>query len=274
MTRGNPHVTEPQRSIGIGTNMAIAVAVVLLVLSVWSRGLEGQPVSRPDVDPEVPPAIEEAAQFLSPGAYLRLKELDEALEAELQTTWQASSGAVFTLDGCPPLLDWMHGQAGLEFETTLRELRGGGEVEALAALTLIFQLARTAEWDPGFLSHTEHVEKLASLLEPWLLTWAERGIEDPLLFEPTTRAALLYGKTMHVAYDAPLVGRNESVLLRAKQSMSSLIGAPGARTKLGRALQEHHSRAIEILESEEACCRGFAEDCEALFPDLDGECEE
>ena len=32
--------------------------------------------------------------------------------------------------------------------------------------------------------------------------------------------------------------------------------------------------AIEIFETEEACCRGFADDCATAFPDLDGECED
>ena len=267
-------MTNPLRSIAPWTNLSIAGAVVLLVIAIWTRGIEGAPLTRPDVDPEVPPAIEEAAQFLSPGAYLRLAELNDVLDPELLTFWQASSGAVFTLEDCPPLLDWMHSKTGLEFETTLRELRSATEVEALAGLTLIFQLARAAEWDPGFLAHSEHAEKLAGLLEAWLFEWAERGIEDPLLFEPTIGAALLYGKLMHVAYDAPFMGRNESALERAQRNTLRLVGVPGARTHLGRVLQERHPRAIELIESEEASCRGLAEDCETAFPDLDGECQD
>lgn len=246
----------------------------MIVLALWVRGIEGSPIARPDVDPDVPPAIEEAAQFLSPGAHLRLAELDEALAPEFRSSWQTSSGAVFTLPECPPLLDWMHSKDGLELESTLRELRTAGEVEALACLTLIFQLARAAEWDPGFLGRSEHAEKLAGLIEPWLFSWAERGVEDPLLFEPTLGATLFYGKLMHVAYEAPIMGRNESALKRAQQNMARLVGAPGARTNLGRVLQDRHPRTIEVLETEEECCRGLAEGCETAYPDLDGECEE
>ena len=272
--REKSHVTNSSRSTATWTALSVALATGLLLIAVGVRALEGAPVTRPDVDPEVAPVIEEAAQFLSPGARLRLSEIDAVVAKDLAAKWQAASSAVFTLEGCPKLLDWMHSEAGLNFELTLRELRSSGEVEALASLTLIFQLARVAEWDPGFLARSEHAEKLADLLEPWLLAWGERGAEDSLLFEPVLRATLFYGKVMHTAYAAPLVGKNDSAVSRAQQSLNRLVGLPGSRTNLGRVLQQHHPRAVEILETDEDCCNGLKDDCETAFPDLDGECEE
>ena len=198
--------------------------------------------------------------------------MDAVLDPALESAWQRASSTVFTLEGCPELLPWTHSKEGLEFESRLRELRSGGPVEALGALTLIFQLARATEWDPGFLAHAEHAEKLGSLLEDWLFEWGERGVEDPLLYEPTLSATLFYGRVMRIAYQAPIVGRNENDLQRARKNLLQMVGGPGDRTALGRALQDQHPRAVALLEAEEDACRGLADDCASRFPDLNGDC--
>lgn len=256
------------------TTISVVVAGVFLLLAIWIRGVEGSTVTRPEVDPDEPPALQDAEQFLTPGARLRLEELDRVISEGPSSSWQQSSSTLFTLEGCPKLLPWSHSKEGLQLEAHLRELREGSSTDALGALTLIFQLARATEWDPGFLAHTEHAEKLATLLEEWLFARGERGVEDPLLFDATLSATLFYGRIMRIAYEAPIVGRNESSLQRARKNLERLVGGPGTRTALGRALQDQYPRAVALLEAEEDCCRGLADDCTSRFPDLNGECSE
>lgn len=265
-------------STGTWTRAALAFAACLFLAALWVRGVEGRAGVRPDDvvhDPANGPApLDEPAQLLSPGGWIRLPELDERIALEFRTPWQESQAALYTLEGCPDLVAWMDGSDGLALERNLAVLRAGSEIEALAALTLVFRLARATKWKPGLLARKQHAVRLGGLLEDWLLAWSEAGAESAQLYEPTLRATAFYGHVMRVAYQAPLVGRDDASLERARATVDRLVGAAGDRTRLGRAVQERFPRAIALLEGSDDLCRGFSEECRALYPDLDGECEE
>jgi hypothetical protein len=154
----------------------------------------------------------------------------------------------------------------------LAELRGGTREDALAALTLLYQVARVTQWDSG----SEHAEHLGGLLADWLRTWAERSAQDALLHEPALATAVFYGRVMQVAWDAPMVGHTQASYEHARAVLFELTGErEGARTAFGRELELRMPRAFGALfaSSEDGFFAAFRSEAELLFPGLDGSCD-
>lgn len=255
-----------------GVRWIMAGVVALLGCAVWVRGLE---VERPP-DPEDlagdQPRIEEPMQLLGSGSRFRHAELDAWVSEEPRGEWLAVSRMVFSIGGCPALYDWAGSRAGQRFELLLERLRGGTRDDGLAALTLIFRVARSTRWESA-----DDAERLAGLLQEWLRAWAESSAQDPVLHEPALAAALLYGSAMRAAWNAPIVGYNRASLERARDFLGRLcgVGAEGGRTSFGEALQARFSRAFGSLSAtdDSAFLRAFGDECALLLPDLDGECD-
>lgn len=253
----------------------MAATVVLLALSVWVRGIELAAPPPPEDLPADEPRIEEPMQLVAGGARHRRDELAAFVSAELQAAWRESAAVVFSLEGCPWLRPWLESPEGQRCEQLLERLRAGTRDDALAGLALLFELARSARWQPSW-GHAEHAERLGGLLQEWLRAWAERSADDPVLHQPAMAAALLYGQVMRAAWNAPAFGYNRSSLERGRAFLVELVGADGAeRTRFGRALQARHPRVCAAFDDDEpvAVLRAFSEECRLLFPALDGECD-
>jgi len=266
-----PHVPPPGRTF---VAVLLAASLLLLVGAVLVRGYDtrGLPRAPEDRDPESR-TIAEPLQLLSRGSALRIEELTPLIAPERRDAWDSAHLLPFRLAGCPKLLDWIDSSQGQRFERLLGELRRGSSEEALAALALIFQLARSTEWDPGLLARTQHSERLGGLLQEWLRVRAEDSAKDPLLHEPALAGALLYGRVMRTAYDAPAIGRMEAPYERAKAFLWELTRAHAApRTQFGESLLASHPRAMANLLDLDDFLRGFDEEARLLFPELDGEC--
>jgi len=250
-----------------------AGAVLLLVVAVVVRGIEPARMVLPKDVADDRPRIPEPMQLLAHGARLRAPELDALIEPAHKSEFKASRQAVFRLDGCPPLVEWIDGADGQAFERTCSDLRSGTRDEAFASLALVFQLARATEWRPGLLAHSEHAERLGAMLQEWLRVWGERGARDPLLSEPALAATLLYGHVMRTAWRAPIVGYNAAPYDRGVAFLSDLTGIPvGHDTMLGEALQSRYARAAARLHADKDALSGLDEECSVLFPDMTGEC--
>jgi hypothetical protein len=238
------------------------------------RGIDVAPPPAPEDAVEERPRILAPMQFLSGGAQERIAELDSWVSQGQRQVWKASRGIVFHLEGCPTLYPWMESTEGLRVERLLEELSRGTREDALAALALIFQLARSCDWDPGLRGRSEHAEKLGSLLAVWLRRWADPSATDPVLHEPALAATLAYGAVMRVAWSAPMVGHNQAPYARATAALTDLCGlAPRERTPFGRSLQARYERAYAILEGEEDRLRGLTEEAAILYPGFEGGCD-
>ncbi len=248
-----------------GLGFAAALAV---------RGIEAVPPPQPeDVVPERA-QIQAPMQFLAGGAAERVAELDPWVSADWRAIWQASRNVVFHIEDCPELLGWMEGSEGLRVERLLEGLRKGSREDALAALTLILQLARATDWAPGLRGRPQQAEKLAGLLAPWLRRWGDASATDPVLHEPALAAALVYGRVMRVAWKGPVVGSNQASYERATAFLTELCGLGSReRTPFGAALQARYARAFALLEGQEDRLRGLSEEAVVLLPDLQGGCE-
>lgn len=256
------------------TRVASVLALVLFVLALLVRGAKPAPLLRPEDGPADAPRIAEPMQLVSRGAALRIQELDGWVGADRRAEFVAARTAVFALKGCPATMDWLDGAEGQRFERTLGALRAGTREDALAALALVLQLARASEWKPGLLGKAQHAERLGGLLEDWLRAWAERGAGDATLVEPTLAAALLYGRVMRSAWDAPVVGHHAAPSQRALALLRELAGEGAQRTAFGSALQARHARALAGLGAQGDALAGFEEECSALFPALVGDCKD
>jgi hypothetical protein len=250
-----------------------AAAALLIAVAVGLRGVEPKRVVLPRDRVDERRVLADPMQLLGPAAGMRASELDALVSEARRADFVAVRGRLFSLRSCPELVTWANTPDGQRFERLLNALRGGTKEDAFAAIVLLFRVARACEWKPGLLARTEHAEKLGAWLQDWLRSWGEAGVEDPLLSDASLSAALLYGKVMHVAWTAPLVGHNPAPYERALTFLNELLGVPPARrTKLGEALQARFPRTVNRLTVTEDALRGFVEECSALHPDLLGEC--
>jgi hypothetical protein len=214
-------------------------------------------------------------QFLAKGAILRAGELDAWVAKDRRQLFKSLRTQAFTLRDCPNLLEWLGKQDGQRHERMITELRGGRREEALASLTLIFQLARATEWKPALMSSTRQAPavRLAGLLEDWLRTWGEKGARDPLLSEPTVAATLFYAHVMRIAQNSPLLGTLDEPMQRARTFLSEQLAAgQSKRSALGEIVQAGHSAAMSKFLGTDDPLQGFSADALTLFPDITGAC--
>ena len=253
----------------------VVAGAVSLAAALAVRAIPPAPATTPKDVVEDAPRLAEPMQLLGNGAYLRVPELDRWISEGRRKDFKTCLRTTFFLEGCPSLQEWMDGADGQWIERQLVVLRSGTREDALAALVLIFQLARACEWSPGILAHTQHAERLGGLLQDWLRTWGEPAARDPLLSEPALAAALLYGRVMRVAWKAPMLSKNTAPYERATAFLEGLTGisSGGHRTRFGEALAARYARAATKLASNNDRLEGFEEEADALFPSLTGGCE-
>ena len=254
--------------------LLFTIATLLFAAALVTRILPPARVVLPnDVPAADRPKLRDPMQLLTPAGKLRIQELDPLITPAHTATFTAVRKALFTLSTCPTVTTFANSADGQRFERLLNDLRAGTREDAFAALALLFRAARALEWKPGLRAHTEHAEKLASWLADWLRTWAEPGAKDPLLSEPALAAGLAYGKLMHTAWKAPLVGHKQAPYDKALALLDELVGTtPGRRTAYGEMLQLRYPRAMSQLFVRTDALAGCAEECAALHPDLTGEC--
>lgn len=251
-----------------------AVAGVLFAGALAVRGFAPRKVVLPkDVPLAERPGLRDPMQLLGPAARLRAQELDALVSPAHAATFTAVRRVLFSMNGCPALVDFANSADGQRFERLLNDLRAGSREDAFAALALVLRAARACEWKPGLFARTEHAERLGGWLADWLRSWAETGAKDPLLSEPALAAALVYGRVMHVAWTAPIVGHKQAPYDRAFALLEELAGtAPGRRTDFGAMLQQRYPRAMSQLLVRQDALAGCAEECAALYPEITGEC--
>jgi len=268
-------VVETGTGAGRGLSLAIGAASVLFVVAIGVRGVPPAKSVAPQDVIEEGPRIVEPMQFLGSGAKLRAAELDEWIAADRRARFKALRDLVFHLDGCPPLLEWIASMDGQRLERLLGELRTGTREEALAGLTLLYQVARATEWKPGVMTTTPQApaERLGSLFQDWLRTWGEKSATDPLLSEPAVATALVYGRVMYVAQNAPVIGTLQAPLDRARTFLNELLQTgPSRRSPLGELVQSRHGSALSRFVGTDDPLSGFASDALTMFPDLKGNC--
>lgn len=253
----------------------LVVAAALVAAAVAARTIDAPRATVAEDVVEEGPRIVEPMQFLGRGASLRAGELDDWVALERRPRFKALREQVFHIAECPETVEWVDSAEGQRLERLLGELRGGKREEALAALTLVFQLARSTEWKPGILASTPeaNAERMAGLVADWLRAWGERGARDPLLAEPARAAALVYGRLMRTAQHSRVIGTNAGSYERGLRTVEELVGLDaGRRTALGESLQSRHPEALRKLVRDSDRLRGFDDEALTLFPDLDGEC--
>lgn len=248
-------------------------AVALLVLAVAVRGCEhgapARPAPRPAESRELPAPL----QLLDAAGAARMAELDEAVSPTQRAAWSDSRAALDRLERCPKLLKWIALPEGQRLERLLPALEAGSREEALGALALVFRVAGRTRWEPGMFGGAAGAERLGGLLQDWLEAWAARGVEDPLLYEPTLAAVLLYGRVMQAAFESGLFGDSERSLERARGCLARLCHTPsGLRTRLAIALEDRYPGALDPTLEGEDFLEGLADEAALLFPDHDGEC--
>lgn len=260
----------------VGVIALCAAAGVLAIAAVVVRGVRAAPVALPEDVVEETPRIAEPMQLLQRGAKLRAPELDGWVRAELRPRFRAARSRLFALEGCPPLPDWLGTADGQELERLVAELRQGTREEALAALALLFELARATEWAPGLLSRDPApAERLGALFQDWLRVWGERAATDPTLSEPALAAALVYARAMRTAWNAPAFGHHEPAADRARSFLATLTGtASGRRNAFGEAFHARHGRAAASLADARDALLAWEREAAILFPDVTGDCEE
>lgn len=256
------------------TRAAIVLASALFVFALLVRGAKPAPLVRPEDQPAEGPRIEEPLQFLARGAALRVGELDRFVSKERLAEWKAVRGSVFSLAGCPETIEWLQGAEGQRFERCFAQLRSGTREDGFAALVILFQVARATEWKPGMLGRTPHAERIGAMLESWLRSWSARSARDALLAGPALSATLVYGRVMRSAWNAPVVGHNESPRERARALLDEITGQNTQRTEFGKLLAERHPGALAAFASEKDPLAGFEEECAVLYPGLVGDCGE
>lgn len=260
---------------GTWSKVAIGVAIALFVAAVAVRGwAPARPIAPEDVV-EDGPRLEEPMQFLGAGASLRVAELDAWVAAERRGRFKAQRELVFHLEGCPPLLEWIASIDGQRLERLMGELRGGTREEALASLTLLYQLARATEWKPAIVTTTPSApaERLGALFQDWLRAWGERGAGDPVLSEAAVATTLVYARIMHVAENAPVLGTLGAPRERARGFLADALQSDAnRRSKLGELVQGRHATAWARFTSGDDPLAAFASDAATLFPDLKGNC--
>jgi hypothetical protein len=266
-------VTDPASSTRI--RVTIVVASLLFVVAIAVRGIPPAKSIAPQDVKEDGPRILEPMQFLGKGAILRAGELDAWVGKDRRERFKTLRTQIFTLRDCPNLLDWIGKLDGQRLEQMITELRGGRREEALASLTLIFQLARATEWKPALMSSTRQAPavRLGGLLEDWLRTWGEKGAQDPLLSEPTVAATLFYAHVMRVAQQSPIMGQLDEPLQRARTFLNEQLSAgQSKRSPLGEIVQSSHSAAMSKFLGTDDPLAGFSADAMTLFPEITGAC--
>jgi len=258
-----------------GFRTLVALGCALLVAAIAVRAIPSARATIPKDVVERKPRIAEPMQLLSRGSRLRVAELDTWVSEPFRADFKASRQVLFSLEGCPPLLDWISGPQGQPVERLLASLRAGSREDAFAALALVFQIGRACEWAPGVVTRrSEHAERFGGLLQDWLRVWGERGARDPLLADPALAAAIVYGRAMRAAWKAPLLSNNRAPYERASAFLVELTGAGSSRrTEFGEALHARYPRAVERLLASSDALSGFEEEAVAAFPDLVGGCE-
>lgn len=253
----------------------VSAGCLLLAGAVLVRTIPPARATLPKDVVEEKPHITEPMQLLSHGARLRAGELDRWVSAPLRASFKSTRQILFDLQGCPPLLEWIDGPEGQQTERLLASLRAGSREDTLAALVLVFQIARACEWSPGVVTRrSEHAERLGGLLQDWLRLWGEKAAKDPLLADPALAATLLYGRAMRTAWRAPLLSKNRAPYDRSIAFLADLTGiGAGRRTDFGEALRARYVRAAEKLLSTSDALLGLEEEAAAAFPDLEGNCE-
>jgi hypothetical protein len=248
---------------------------VLLVAAVGVRGIPPAKSVAPQDVVEEGPRIAEPMQFLGSGARHRIGELDAWVAPERRERFKAQRQQVFDLRKCPPLLDWLATLDGQRFERLVAELRTGTREEALAGLAMVYQLARSTEWKPGIITRTPQApaERLGALLQDWLRAWGERGARDPLLADPAVATTLVYAHVMRVAQRAPILGKLDEPLQRARTFLSEALAVgQSRRSALGEQVQLRHGAALGRFAGSDDPLLGFSADAITLFPDMTGAC--
>ena len=269
------HDSRDPRRRGAALVTALVVATLLLmVAAVGIRGVRGRPKKPPNLREETPELVE-PLQLLSEAADFRLGELAPLLELKYRDEWIDAYRIPFLVRNCPDLGEWIPTAEGQRLERVIGELRRGGPHEAFASLVLTFRMARATEWDPGLLGRTQNAERLGQYLQDWLAAWAEDGADDPLLYEPTIAATLLYARVMRTAYDAPAIGYADAPYDRAKQFLEQLTGVhEPQRTAFGEALAASVPVPFQEFVEKDDFLRGFEREAIVRFPKIDGECGE
>ena len=265
---------DPRRG-GVALVTVLQVATVLvMVAAVMMRGVQGRARKAPNLR-EQPPELVAPLQLLSEAADMRLGELAPLLDIKYRDDWIDAYRIPFLVQGCPDLDDWIPTTEGQQVERLIGELRRAGPEEAFASLVLVFQVARATEWEPGLLGRTQNAERMGQYVQDWLTAWAERGAEDPLLFEPTIAATLLYARIMRTAYDAPAIGHNAGPYNHAKQFLERLTGArQPLLTAYGEALSTQLPVAFQEFLERDDFLRGFEREAKVRYAKIDGECDQ
>jgi hypothetical protein len=252
----------------------VGVTCVLLVAALGVRAWHPQRAFGPSAE-EAALRLPEPLQFLLGGANLRIAELDEHVAESRRARWIEMRETILALQDCPRLSAWLDTASGLEYEQLCAELVRGSSEEALASLSLTIALARRTAWEPGFLGGGEDAGRLGALIAVWLHARAEGALDDALLYEPALSAVVIYGRAMRIAYQAPVLGRDDAAYERARSTLERLIGINDRqRTKFGAAVQARYGRATSLLESSGDMLLGFDQEARVSFKDLDGECAE
>lgn len=250
--------------------LLLAASAALFALAVYARGV--RPVSwQVPVDKEKP-SIALSMQLVGPSANLRLGELDGVVASAHRQEWIDVSRPVFALEGCPDLATWIQGAQGQRTERLLATLKRGEPEDALAALTLVFQIARSTKWTTGLFRNSEGAERLGAMLADWLDAWADRAMHESVLRDPARAAFVLWGCAMRAAYEAPAIGRNDAAYQRARAAVDRLTGASGPQlTSFGEALHATYPRAFATLTDSDFL-RGCEDEAKTALPGVDGEC--
>ncbi len=247
------------------------MVVLALLAAGWVRTIEPTIISAPESEGEALPILE-PMQLLRVGGEERLAELDILVDLNRRVAFADTRLDLLDLDGCPPLGDWIRGPRGLAFEQTVAALSRGSRTEALAALALVFQLARTTEWAPGVFGGAQAPERLGGLLSVWLDRWGEDAMDDAQLYEPTLAAVLLYGHVMNVAFKSGMFETSVVSRERAQANLTRYAGEQGERrSALGIALNTRFPGALASAVTD-GDLSGFTRETELIFPELNGEC--
>jgi hypothetical protein len=251
--------------------LVAGMTAALFVSAILLRGIEAPPRIAPEQRQERP-VLALPMQFLGPMGARRAGELAALLPEDLRAAWQRANTSLNAQRECPPTLEWLATPRGQEFERTLAELERGDTTQALAALVLLTDLARHTQWKTGMFRGSTHAERIGDLLQTWLARFAEKSADDVTLHEPALAAALLYGRAMRTAYNAPTIGRNAAPYERSRAFLRGLCGTQAkSQTEFGRALQARYPRAFNAL-TEEDFLTGAEEEARSLFPDINGAC--
>lgn len=257
--------------------IALVATCALFVVAIAVRGVPPSASVAPEDVVEEGPRIVEPMQFLGSGAKLRAGELDAWVAADRRTRFKALRELIFQLRDCPDLVEWIDSMEGQMLERMITELRTGTREEAFASLSLVYQLARAAEWDPGLMTRTPEAQavRLGGLLQEWLRVWGERAAKDALLAEPAVATTLLYAHVMRIAENAPVIGISSASRERARSFLTELLGiGTGRRTTLGELVQARHGAALARFIARDDPLAGLAADARTLFPDMNGSCGE